>query len=275
MRGAISSCEIRKDIAMNKDTIKFNYGPEQWAAIIASAKAVRPTTKLTTPERQSLLNAANNYRRDLEYRKNPDYRPPSEAARRWATVAELFHRIHDELAILQKHENAVRTFPSLEGIASIGNRSFDETIGIRDPADHNLILSLLEGWERDARMASSLNNGHLIINHFTFGRAEQNRARNVYYRAVFKVWVDMIGGTLGYSTTRKRGVSGPTPRFIRAVTVPVMGEKAAPKPETIPGILDREKRMRERDTKLAESFGLRREEFHLSSGSDGRGWYEV
>jgi hypothetical protein len=184
-------------------------------------------------------------------------------------MANQVRRIRGAIARVQKHEDVFRELPSLNGLASVIG-------GIRCPATFPRILFLLEELEESARLASHRTEGHLIINHFTFGRNERDRLKNVYYRQVLKVWVNMIGGKLTYSTLKPSNiVSGPTVRFLRAVTVPVMGEEAAPKPETIPGIIQREKRMRTRDAKLATAWGLSPEKFWITIGWSPTGWYDV
>ena len=62
-----------------------------------------------------------------------------------------------------------------------------------------------------------------------------------YYRSVLTLWLDHFGGQL--KKTRDKTTNkprGPLLRFFVAVTYPVMGI-AAPKPETIFDIVDREK----------------------------------
>jgi hypothetical protein len=52
-------------------------------------------------------------------------------------------------------------------------------------------------------------------------------------------------------------------------------EIRAPRPETIPGIIGREKGMRRWDAKLATAWGLSPERFWLTIGWSPTGWYDV
>ena len=62
-----------------------------------------------------------------------------------------------------------------------------------------------------------------------------------YYRSVLTLWVDHCGGQLKKTRDKvTQKPKGPLLRFFVAVTYPVMGIDA-PKPETIFGIVDREK----------------------------------
>lgn len=221
--------------------VEFDYEPQQWEAIIACANAKRPGKNLTDKERQSLLEAAIAYKRELELRQNPNYLSPNRIAQKWKRVSKLVQQLRCEVGGLQKHEEAIRALPSLFGLQRLTWQS-KKGLRIREPADSERVLAVLEGWEWDT--SRSLTGNTFIINQFRFGRREQDRAKRVFYRKILRVWVDMIGGSLGYSTSNRKR-SGPSIRFVRAVAVPVMGE-GAPKPETIADILNWEAKLRKR-----------------------------
>jgi hypothetical protein len=222
--------------------VQFDYSPYEWEAIIACANKKRARKTLTHNERRALMHAAADYRRELELRKSRNYLPPSLIARKWKHISKLLQQLRRELVIVQKHETALRALPSWSGLKRRTWQS-KEGLRIREPADYKRVLSVLDAWEWDTSSAASLV---VIINQFRFGQREQDRAKKVYYRRILRVWVDMIGGNLAHSTSNSKR-SGPTIRFIRAVTGPVMGE-GAPKPETIRDILKWEAKLRK--TKL-------------------------
>lgn len=84
--------------------------------------------------------------------------------------------------------------------------------------------------------------------------------REEYYREIFGVWVDIIGGRLRVSRdTENHKLGGPLVRFFQAVAHPVLGNEA-PKLESISQIVDREKQRRTERRKggrqtLAETAG--------------------
>ena len=71
-------------------------------------------------------------------------------------------------------------------------------------------------------------------------------SRENYYREIFSVWIDNLGGTLGLSRTADtHKLGGPLTRFFQAVTNPVLGTEA-PALESIYDIVGREKERRKR-----------------------------
>jgi hypothetical protein len=70
--------------------------------------------------------------------------------------------------------------------------------------------------------------------------------REDYYREIFAVWIDDLGGTLRLSrTVDTHKLGGPLIRFFQAVTNPVLGAEA-PALESIHDIVGREKRRRKK-----------------------------
>jgi hypothetical protein len=70
--------------------------------------------------------------------------------------------------------------------------------------------------------------------------------RENYYREIFSVWIDNLGGTLKLSRTADtHKLGGPLIRFFQAVTNPVLGTEA-PALESVFDIVSREKKRRKR-----------------------------
>jgi hypothetical protein len=76
--------------------------------------------------------------------------------------------------------------------------------------------------------------------------APKNPPREDYYREIFSVWIDNLGGTLKLSRTADtHKLGGPLIRFFQAVTNPVLGTEA-PALESICDIVCREKERRKK-----------------------------
>jgi hypothetical protein len=262
-----------RDVPQRKSkNVRFKYSPEQWNAILACVAEVRPGKGLTEHERKSLVDAASDYRLHLKFRQSSEYRSPNQVAHECGQIAKSIRKLRDAVLRLQTPD-AIPSLPldlgNGEKLVVASSRSIKQ-----NQADRDTILNILNRWEEEALRGCQLADGRRIIDGFTYGRREQDRPKNVYYRAILHVWADMIGGKLRSSTSSNYVVSGPTVRFLLAVSIPVMGE-AAPKSGTVADIIDREKKMRKRDASLAASFGYETEDFHIIEGFDVVGWHEI
>jgi hypothetical protein len=135
-------------------------------------------------------------------------------------------------------------------------------------------LSFAENWARIGKLAAELYE-QLDCSLRGFGdrqyrglrkslRKLQNNAtlsakspllssREEYYREIFGVWIDTLGGRLGVSRDAgNHKLGGPLVRFFQAVTYPVLAAEA-PAVESISGIVDREKERRKKRRKRGET----------------------
>lgn len=86
------------------------------------------------------------------------------------------------------------------------------------------------------------------------GRSPLLRPRENYYRQIFAVWVDQLGGSLGISrNAASHKLGGPLVKFFQAVTRPVLIAEA-PALESIAGIIDRERERRKKRRRISRAY---------------------
>lgn len=110
-----------------------------------------------------------------------------------------------------------------------------------------------DGYGGRAEAVSALENlmEQAKLNVEAYGRraaefsGQQNPDRERLYGEVLHVWDHYIRRDLAVSRENGNHASGPLVRFLRAVLLPIMGDET-PKPNTIPGIVEREKAARKK-----------------------------
>jgi len=183
----------------------FDYSETEWSAIEAAVREVR-VGPLTSHERRRFRSAGDLYRVHSRSKVHLD-RLSNTRSKAWILVEKLSEELRaalEEAAKSVTREEYLERFPSL-------------LVKLRD----------------DAQLFS---RGHWEMT--------KDRPQEIFYRTVLSIWVDEIGGKLKKSRSSDTAEpTGPLLRFFMAVTYPVMGS-ASPKPETIHGIIKREKALR-------------------------------
>jgi hypothetical protein len=208
----------------------FDYSEDEWAEIKASIHQLRQD-RLLTKLRRILSAAAQSY---LDALRAVDRRADRRALKaHWHKITKISEKLQREVsacaerALAESHREMLpweidNRFDA--GMASI--QLFVETVGMQA----RLLGRRFDYW-RDPRL--------------------------LFQSQVLETWI-WLGGKLKIARNSESQVSGPLARFFFAVARPVMRERA-PSPESLPEIVNRQKRTR------AES--------HKPGTGDGPAWF--
>jgi hypothetical protein len=214
----------------------FNYSPAEWEAIAAAVQRVR-ANGLSGIETHALRLQAQEYLVEQKRRNEGQDVKPSELRSSWKKVSRLSDDLKTAVsdaastemrAGLQQTRMVVVDFKQalfLDAVQSILFLSIDE------------ICAFLSDLERTAKS-----------NEWRFGtgphRAWSVSGRRdpgvIFQQQILWLWTHRFGGKLAFSKGDSKRPHGPLVDYLRAVTGPVMKERA-PKPSGLRDIINRQK----------------------------------
>jgi len=214
----------------------FNYSEEEWSEIEVAIQVVRKGP-LPKKARKWLVGEARWYLAARSQLINE--------RRTWQKATLLAERLRQLIWGVAERDRQlmVRAGYSMKKSQATANIFYSEDLGavarIRDSVE-----AVARGYERYPTEGAHFDNPKLM-----------------YQFKVLLIWTS-LGGELRVSRHPKHGkVQGPLARFFRAVTGPVMGA-LTPSPESLPDIIERQKRFLAFEATPEGRFALKNDFFH-------------
>ena len=225
--------------ARNRRNISgFSYSDGQWREIGVAIKAGGGRA-LSEREREILKSIGQRYQGHDRNLNSSNFQPRRKIASEWEKVRKLALKLSQEIRSAQAMPKRDPPDPFFD------NHYLEEYGQLFGDGRGMTLQDLLEKYAEHAAQTAILLRSKVTRISARYGRREPAWHRLRYYRQVLAVWTN-AGGRLAYSRSssgsRKLGnvVGGPTVKYLRAVTGPVMGA-TAPKPEGLATIINREK----------------------------------
>jgi hypothetical protein len=201
----------KQDVGAKQEALPFDYSPAEWSNIEEPIRAIGQS--LPNEVREALVKSARRYRARAHVRMQPW---PKER-RDWQRIVQLSERLHQLVSV---RVQGVVDYWNISGAPENAER-LRRTL--KDPLKGILQIKLVA---KD------------ILDHAS---KTDHRPAQIFQSYVLTIWTHLGGKLQSARHPATHKPQGPLIRFLRAVTIPVMGA-SAPSLESLPAIIRRRKR---------------------------------